>query len=184
MASLRSDIRRMLADAKADLQRDGDLVPRLLVRGEVSSARGFIQFAATSDERRQQLFAVGLQLAGLEPQYIVLVSDTYMKVANNAPLELALERSLADDPAAGEALVAISLDRRGRSRALVVPYERHPRLEGLEIEFRPRTRLPHGRPDAYILEGFFEGVKTAEQTGYSVREGATDFRPRDGEREE
>ena len=52
------------------------------VRGKVSSALGFIQFGATSDERRAQLFAVGVELAGLKPQYVVLASDTYMKVAD------------------------------------------------------------------------------------------------------
>ena len=162
--SLRQEMRRLLADAKDDLRRDGDLVPRLLVHGKRESALGFIEFASTPDERRLQLFAVGTRLAHLTPIYTILVSDAYMRVADeNEPLELPLQRSLADDPQSVEAIVVTSLDERGRSRFLVAPYERHPDLKGLTIEFMPvPAKLPRGRPDAYLLSGFWEGVRAAK----------------------
>ena len=150
-------MRQLLTTAQENLRQSGSLLPVLCVEGKESALIGFQGLPRTADGRRALFFAVGRRLAHLWPRRIISVLDAYMKTSD---LELPLDRSLADDPAAEECIVVASLDRRGRSRLLVCPYERHPRLEGLEIEFKGVQELP-GEGELYLLQGFFEGVAEA-----------------------
>ena len=133
----------------------------LLVRGKEPALVAFEGMPRTSDERRAAFFAVGRRLAHLRPQRVIAVMDAYYK---SSDVELPLERSLADDPATEECIMVASLDRRGRARMMVWPYERHPTLEGLEFEFKPVVQL-RGKAEVYLLEAFFEGVAAARHTG-------------------
>ncbi len=151
-------MRELMAQAKENLRRSGSLLPVLYMEGKERALIGFQELGRTADERRALFFAVGQRLASLRPRRIISVMDAYMKTSD---LELPFERSLADDPAAEECIVVASLDRRGRSRLLVCPCERHPKLEGLEIEFKGVQELP-GEGELNLLQGFFEGVAEAK----------------------
>ena len=156
----RDRMRDLLATAQENLRRSGSLLPVLLVEGAKESAIvGIQEFGRTADLRRAQLYAIGVRLAPMRPRRVTAVVDTYWKESD---IELPLRRSLADDPEAEEAIVVTSLDSRGLSRLLVCPYERHPRLEGLKIEFKPVLRLP-GQAETYLLEAFFAGVEAARR---------------------
>ena len=149
-------MRQLMATAQSNLRESGALLPVLLVEGAGESALvGFQEFGRTAEERQALFFAVGQRLAHMRPRRIVAVLDAYWKASD---VELPLARSLADDPAAEECVVVVSLDKRGRSRLLVCPYERHPRLEGLEVEFKGVKEF-RGGGEAYLLEAFFEGVR-------------------------
>jgi len=157
----RDDLRDIMRTARDNLVRSGDLVPVLFVRGKKPVIVAFQDMPGTSDERRVAFHALGRRLAHLKPQRVIAVVDAYYK---SSDIELPLERSLADDPAAEECIIVASLDRRGRSRAMVWPYERHPTLEGLEFDFKPVVQL-RGKAEIYLLEAFFEGVAAARHTG-------------------
>ena len=153
-------MRELLATAQENLRSSGSLMPVLFVEGARESVIvGIEEFERTAELRQAQLHVVGVWLSKMRPRRITAVVDAYWKKSD---VELPLTRSLADYPDAGEAVVVVSLDSRGRSRLLVCPYERHPSLEGLEIEFKPVLRLP-GRAETYLLEAFFEGVAAARR---------------------
>lgn len=156
----RDRMRDLLATAQENLRKSGSLLPVLLVEGAKESALVAMQeFERTAELRQAQLYAVGVRLARMRPRRVTAVVDAYWKESD---VELPLNRSLADYADVGEAIVVVSLNSRGRSRLLVCPYERHPSLEGLEIEFKPVLRLP-GRAETYLLEAFFEGVAAARR---------------------
>jgi hypothetical protein len=151
-------MRDLMARAQENLRESGGLLPVLLVEGALEAALvGFQEFGRTAEQRRAVFFAVGRRLAHMRPRRITAVLDAYWKASD---VELPLARSLPNDPAAEECIVVVSLDKRGRSRILVCPYERHPRLEGLELEFK-RVRELRGGGEAYLLQAFFEGVAAA-----------------------
>ena len=156
----RDDLRDIMRIAHDNLVRSGSLVPVLFVKGPQPAMVAFEDMPPTSDERRAAYFAVGRRLAHLRPQRVISVLDAYYKAMD---VELPLERSLADDPAAEECIVVASLDRRGRARALIWPYERHPTLEGLDIQFKPVIQFL-GKAEVYLLEAFFEGVAATKRT--------------------
>jgi len=157
----RDDLRDIMRTARDNLERSGDLVPVLFVRGKEPVIVAFQDMPVTSDGRRAAFYALGLRLAHLKPQRVIAVMDAYYKSSDaDAPLE----RSLADDPAAEECIVVASMDRRGRARAMVWPYERHPTLEGLKIEFKPVVPF-RGKAEVYLLEAFFEGVVAVQRLG-------------------
>jgi len=155
------DLRDIMRIAHDNLVHSGSLVPVLFVNGREPAVVAFQDMPSTSDKRRAAFYALGRRLAHLKPQRVISVMDAYYK---SADVELPLERSLADDPAAEECIVVASLDRRGRARMLVWPYERHPTLEGLEIEFKPIVPF-RGKAEVYLLEAFFEGVASAGSKG-------------------
>jgi len=157
----RDDLRDIMRTARDNLERSGGLVPVLFVRGKEPVIVAFQDMPGTSDERRAAFYALGRRLAHLRPQRVIAVMDAYYK---SADIELPLERSLADDPAAEECIVVASMDRHGRSRAMVWPYERHPTLDGLEFEFKPVVQL-RGKAEIYLLEAFFDGAAAAWRTG-------------------
>ena len=154
----RDDLRDAMRAAHDNLVRHGSLLPVLFVKGKEPALVALQGLPNTSDKRQAMFYALGRRLAHLRPQRVIAVMDAYFK---SSGLELPLERSLADDPAAEECIVVASLDRRGRSRMLVWPYERHPTLEGLRIEFKPVVQL-RGRAENYLLGAFFAGVSAAE----------------------
>jgi hypothetical protein len=151
-------MRQLLARAQENLRESGALLPVLLVEGAAEAALvGFQELGRTAEQRRALFFAVGRRLAHMRPRRIIAVLDAYWKASD---VELPLVRSLADDPAAEECIVVVSLDKRRRSRLLVCPYERRPRLEGLEVEFKGVKEFGGGG-EAYLLQAFFEGVAAA-----------------------
>ena len=106
---------------------------------------------AMTDEPSESMDCIGLYC----PAPILQLREKIDEMPLGAVLEV-----LADDPAAEECIVVVSLDKRGRSRLLVCPYERHPRLEGLEVEFKGVKEFSGGG-EAYLLQAFFEGVAAA-----------------------
>ena len=155
----RDDLRDTMRIAHDNLVRSGSLVPVLFVKGREPAVVAFQDMPSTSNERRAAFYALGRRLAHLRPQRVISVTDAYYK---SADVELPLERSLADDPATEECIMVASLDRRGRARMMVWPYERHPTLEGLKIEFKPVVQF-RGKAEVYLLEAFFEGVAAAQE---------------------
>jgi hypothetical protein len=151
-------MRELMARALENLRESGGLMPVLLVEGAGEAALvGFQELGRTAEQRRALFFAVGRRLAHMRPRRITAVLDAYWRASD---VELPLVRSLADDPGAEECVVVVSLDRQGRSRLLVCPYERRPRLEGLEVELKG-VREFRGGGEAYLLEAFFQGVAAA-----------------------
>ena len=154
-----SKMQDLLARAKQSLRDSGELLPVLLVEGaEESALVGFAELGGTAKERQRLMIEVGIKLAHLRPRRVTAVMDAYCRVDLDGRMPTG---SLADDPAAQDCIMVVSLDRKGRSRMLLCPYERHPTLEGLKVRFFKTKRLADegGRP--FLLEAFFAGVQAA-----------------------
>lgn len=152
------DLRQLMEQAKQNLRESGSLLPALIIQGGQDALVGLQDLPNTAEGRRLLLFALGRRFAAGKPRRLIAVMDAYMKV-DDLGLELPLKASLADDPAATDCIVVASLDRHGRSRALVCPYERLPGLEGLEIEFGAVKEMP-GQAELFLLQAFFDGVRS------------------------
>jgi hypothetical protein len=153
-------MRDLMTRARQTLKETGAGPPLLLMEGASESALvGFEDVGKTAEQRASLFFGVGMRLAHLRPHRAIGVLDAYFKADLDGRLPVG---SLADDPAAQDCIMVVSLDRKGRSRMLLCPYERRPALEGLRIRFKPMRWLSEegGRP--YILEAFFAGVREAE----------------------
>ena len=151
-------LRELMQEAKGKLAASGALLPLLLVEGRERLLVGIGTMPPTAEQRRLLFFALGRRLAESRPRRAIAVMDAYLKV-DSAGADLP-GGSLADDPAARDCIVVASLDRQGRSRVLVCPYERRPRLEGLEVEFATVQALPSAS-EVFLLKAFFEGVGSA-----------------------
>ncbi|MGD9932884.1 MAG: hypothetical protein AB7T37_04125 [Dehalococcoidia bacterium] len=146
-------LEELMEMAKANLRRDGYLVPALFVEAREPLLMGLRELPATSEGRRAMCYAIGHQLAPRRPRKVLSILDAYMRTGG----ELPLQRSLADDPAAEECIVVAAMDRRGKQAVLICPYVRTPRLEGTEFEFREPLDGFDGA-EVYLLAAFWDGV--------------------------
>ncbi len=149
-------MRDLMETAKANLRRDGELVPVLFVEGRRNAMVAIREMAATSDGRAEILRAAGTAFSADQPTRITAVMDAYLGA------DVPKTGSLADDPEATECVVVSSLDARGRARMLVCSYERIPTLERLEFEFGEVREMDEGAR-LFLLEAFFEGVREARR---------------------
>jgi hypothetical protein len=149
-----SDIMDFLTEtAKGNLQHDGELLPVLFIEGDDNAIVGIRGLGRTSEERQTMLFLLGLRMASLNPQRVSMVTDAYIKADTDGRLPIG---SLADDPDAEECISVVSQDRKGRTRAVMVKYERYPTLEGTRIEMKDQEKLSKVEP--FLLMAFWRGA--------------------------
>lgn len=158
MTDERQRMNEMMETAKANLREHGELLPVLYVRGETELLVGLSVLPGDADGRGRLMEAVGRRTAHLRPTLVIAVMDAYIALPGEPPPT----GSLADDPGAEECVIVASLDNDGRASVLVCPYERHPSLEGLEIEF---GEVQEGFDDArlFTLEAYFRGVASGKE---------------------
>jgi hypothetical protein len=155
MTKADAELRQILDMAKDNLRRDGYLLPVLFVDSRAPTVVALGNMPGNAAARRLLLREVGRVFATRRPRAVILVIDAYLRAD---PDGVEVEGSLADDPRAEDCIVVASLDRRGRAKALLCPYERIPSLDGLTLSFKPATVMGEGT-EAYLLDAFWEGVR-------------------------
>jgi len=147
----------LMERAKANLCKDGELLPLLHVRGESEVLIGLGGLPGAAQGRGRLMETLGRKAAYLRPTLVIAVMDAYISESAGSPRS----GSLADDPGAGECVIVASLDIDGHSSALVCPYVRRPSLDGLEIEFGAVQEWDDGAR-LFLLEAFFRGAATGD----------------------
>jgi hypothetical protein len=153
--------------AKANLVKDGELEPCLLINGKTEQAICDIglMYTGRADVRRT-MFKLGLTIGfGLDAQSIAAVTDSYIR--KNLPGETEEDifearrkyPSIKDDPNHLEAIMVVILYKDGTIEARTTPYVR--KEEG--IEFLPDDDFPpEGQWMAPTFEPFWSGVKLGD----------------------
>lgn len=148
-------VERVVTQALQNLRRDGELMPILVVDGDQAILVPLVDFGATIDDREARLRTIGTELRSRNPSRAAVIADSYWRPREED--EHTIERSLADDPRAAEAVVVVQGDGRVESSITSYPYVRTPRLTGLEISFEePQSSGAEGNP---LLVAFFDGVR-------------------------
>lgn len=155
-------LQTLLAGAKANLARDGYLIPTVLIVGDKLEVHEVYKDAQNARQRQKEMLQLGIASAASHPAIVFEIVDSYILDVNVEAGEEIPSGSLADQPRAQDAIAVSAMTRTGLLfRGVTLPYTKK---LSLTAKMKPQWGEPRNLPEtglAYNLVAFWVGVAKA-----------------------